>query len=404
MSAASLNAIAPKNVNAWPRVRLSDVAEMRLGKMLDAAKNRGRPLPYLANPNVRWFEFDLSNLKAMRFEEDEEDKYAIANGDVLVCEGGEAGRAAVWTGPDTGVKFQKAIHRVRTGASLLSRFLVHRIYFDYHSGNLNDYYTGATIKHLTGQDLARYSFPLPALDEQRRIAVILDQADALRRKRREAMARLEELRKSLFDEMFGSPDTNPKNWSIGRISDVAESTQYGTSGKAGEFGEFPILRMGNITFEGGWKLDDLKFIDIPAKDVPKYTVQSGDILFNRTNSPELVGKTAVFREPEQFAFAGYLIRLRVNNRAYPEFVSAYLNSKHGKTTLRGMCKSIIGMANINARELISIPLMLPPFELQQKFGELVEQTLSAEKLHNAHFNQLDALFVSLQHLAFRGEL
>lgn len=240
--------------------------------------------------------------------------------------------------------------------------------------------------------------------ERDRIAAILDHADALRRKRREAIARLEELRRSLFDEMFGNPEANPKNWPLGRIADVAAATQYGTSGKAGEDGEFPILRMGNITFEGGWKLDDLKFIDIPAKDVPKYTVQPGDILFNRTNSPDLVGKTAVFRESKPFAFAGYLVRLRVNNRAHPEFVSAYLNSKHGKTTLRGMCKSIIGMANINAKELTSIPLMLPPFELQRKFGELVKQTLSDEKLHAIHSDQLDALFATLQHRAFRGEL
>lgn len=263
---------------------------------------------------------------------------------------------------------------------------------------------GGAQPNINQQIVRNAEIPLPPLDEQRRIAAILDQADALRRKRREAIIRLEELRCSLFDEMFGNPHTNPKNWPLGRIVDVAASTQYGTSGKAGEDGEFPILRMGNITFEGGWKLDDLKFIDIPAKDVPKYTVQPGDILFNRTNSPDLVGKTAVFRESKLFAFAGYLVRLRVNNRAHPEFVSAYLNSKHGKTTLRGMCKSIIGMANINAKELTSIPLMLPPFELQQKFGELVEQTLAEEKLHARHSDQLDALFASLQHRAFRGEL
>jgi type I restriction enzyme S subunit len=148
--------------------------------MLDAQKNRGNLRPYLANPNIRWFDVDLANLKEMRFEDDEEEKFSIRDGDVLICEGGEAGRAAIWNGPDIGVKFQKAIHRVRTGPKLYNRYLVHRLFYDYQSGGLDDYYTGATIHHLTGQDLARYEFPLPPFDEQRRIAAILDQADDLR--------------------------------------------------------------------------------------------------------------------------------------------------------------------------------------------------------------------------------
>jgi type I restriction enzyme S subunit len=149
--------------------------------MLDVQKNRGTLRPYLANPNVRWFDFDLTDLKEMRFEDDEQEKFAIRDGDVLICEGGEAGRAAVWNGPDIGVKFQKALHRVRTGPELFNRFLVHRLFYDYHSGGLNTYYTGATIHHLTGQDLARFEFPLPPLDEQLRIVTILDQANGLRR-------------------------------------------------------------------------------------------------------------------------------------------------------------------------------------------------------------------------------
>src|SRR4051812_35855863 len=104
------------------RVVLEDVADARLGKMLDAQKNRGNLRPYLANPNVRWFDIDLTNLKEMRFEDAEEEKFSVCDGDVLICEGGEAGRAAIWNGPDIGVKFQKAIHRVRTGPQLFNRF------------------------------------------------------------------------------------------------------------------------------------------------------------------------------------------------------------------------------------------------------------------------------------------
>jgi len=148
----------------------------------------------------------------MPFEEHERERYGLLAGDVVICEGGEAGRAAIWDGRVPDMRFQKAIHRVRCGPRLNNRFLVHRLMADYFSGRLSDYYTGATIKHLTGQDLARYRFPLPPLPEQRRIAEILDKADALRAKRRAALAQLDTLTQSIFLDMFGDPTTNPKGW------------------------------------------------------------------------------------------------------------------------------------------------------------------------------------------------
>jgi type I restriction enzyme S subunit len=127
-------------------------------------------------------------------------------------------------------------------------------------------------------------------------------------------------------------------------------------------------------------------------------------LFNRTNSAELVGKTAVFHEDEPYAFAGYLVRLRVNGKADPEYISSYLNSPYGKTILRGMCRSIIGMANINAKELRSIDIPIPPVELQQKFAQHCRNVRKSKEKQLSHLAELNALFTSLQDRAFRGEL
>lgn len=113
----------------------------------------------------------------MPFEDHEQNRFGLKAGDIVMCEGGEAGRAAIWDGRMPDLKFQKAIHRIRPGKSLFNRYFVHRLYSDYQSGRLADYYTGATIKHLTGQDLKRYEFPLPPLEEQRRVAGVLDRAD-----------------------------------------------------------------------------------------------------------------------------------------------------------------------------------------------------------------------------------
>lgn len=261
---------------------------------------------------------------------------------------------------------------------------------------------GATFKEVSKSVVARIEIPLPPIAEQRRIAAILDQADDLRRKRRETLDRLQQLKSISFKTMFLDPQATDFPW--GRIQDLTSSTQYGTSEKAGDSGEFPILRMGNLTYEGEIDTSGLKYLDLSPREVDKYTVAPGDILFNRTNSPDLVGKTAIFREREVYAFAGYLVRLRVKDRADPEFVSGYLNSKRGKAVLRGMCKAIIGMANINAQELRSIPIPIPPLDLQRAYAARVAEIDKLKAQHRAHLAKLDALFASLQHRAFRGEL
>ena len=104
-------------------------------------------------------------------------------------------------------------------------------------------------------------------------------------------------------------------WPIAPLGDVVEETQYGTSLKANDQGEgVPVLRMGNITYSGVLDLNDLKHVEMPAKDLARYSVRRGDLLFNRTNSQELVGKMGVWDRDEPFAFAGYLVRLRLCRR------------------------------------------------------------------------------------------
>jgi len=400
----NLSLLLSKSSVGWPRVRLGDLAEHRLGKMLDKQKNTGLPRKYLRNPNIRWFDIDLSDLQEILVEEKDLQRYDLRDGDVLICEGGEAGRAAIWKGDSQGIIFQKACHRVRVGPNLDARFLVHRLMFDYFNGGLEDYYTGATIKHFTGQDLARYEIQLPPLDEQKRIAAILDKADHLRQKRRQAIALLDSLTHSIFLEMFGDPVSNPKGWRLGQIGDLLDGANYGTSAKAGANGKLPILRMGNVTSDGRIDVTDLKYIDLTDKERDKYTVRRGDLLFNRTNSADLVGKTAVFDRDGEFAFAGYLVRARTNHAATPEFVSAYLNSCHGKRVLRGMAKSIVGMANINAKEMQRIAISIPPVDLQIRFSEKLDQLKQTRQKFQPLIEMADSLFFSLQHRAFSGQL
>jgi type I restriction enzyme S subunit len=162
-------------------------------------------------------------------------------------------------------------------------------------------------------------------------------------------------------------------WEQGTIRDIIAEVQYGTSKPAGDGGRYPYLRKGNITYDGQLDLSDLKYIDIQDSDLEKYIVRNGDVLFNRTNSKEIVGKTCVFNINEHMDNAGYIIRIRLNDKAIPIYLSAVLNSYYGKLTLQAMCKTIIGQANINAQELQGIRILIPPLRLQNRFAAFVQQ-------------------------------
>jgi len=263
---------------------------------------------------------------------------------------------------------------------------------------------GATFKEVSKEVVGRVEIPLPPLPEQRRIAAILDKADAIRRKRQQAIRLTEDFLRSVFLDMFGDPVTNPKGWDVGTIRDLVSEVKYGSSGKAGPEGQYPMLRMNNLTYEGGWNFSSLKYIDLPEKDLGKYLVQKGDLLFNRTNSKELVGKTAVFDQEEPMAYAGYLIRVRPNEGNTNEYISGYLNSEHGKQTLVGMCKSIVGMANINAQELQNIKILKAPPEEQKKYQAIVKSVQCFRKSLDEPVELTANLFNSLAQRAFRGEL
>jgi len=163
-------------------------------------------------------------------------------------------------------------------------------------------------------------------------------------------------------------------WETGTIRDIVTDVRYGSSRPAVEGGKYPYLRMNNITYGGELDLTDTKRIDIPKNELDKCTVRRGDVLFNRTNSKELVGKTCVYNRDEMMVLAGFVIRVRVTGRVLPEFLSSFLNTDFSKQMLLGMCKAAIGQANINAQEMQNIGLYLPPIELQRQFVQFKEQT------------------------------
>jgi len=277
-------------------------------------------------------------------------------------------------------------------------------YYQLKNLNINQYAKGAGQPLITGGLLKSLEISLPPLDVQKKIADILDRSSALIEKRKTQIAKLDLLVKAKFVEMFGNPTTNIHGWECGTIRDVAREVKYGTSSPAVAEGRYPYLRMNNITYSGHLDTADLKHIDMPDTELEKYIVRKGDVLFNRTNSKELVGKTCVFDVDAPMVIAGYIIRIRLNDKATPTYLSAFLNSDYGKQTLRSICKAIIGQANINAQELQDIDMLIPPIELQRQFADFVRQTEKVKEQMQHGLNKLELLYKSLMQKCFNGEI
>ena len=222
--------------------------------------------------------------------------------------------------------------------------------------------------------------PIPPLEKQQEIVDVLEKCNGTIEYRRQELELLDQLVKSRFIEMFGDQRTNPFGWDMVTIGDIATEVRYGTSRPAVEGGKYPYLRMNNLTYEGYLDLTDLKYIDIPDNEIEKCVVRNGDVLFNRTNSVELVGKTCVYNLDYDMIIAGYIIRVRVDDRLLPVVLSNFLNSTVLKEQLRSMAKGAVNQANINAQELQSIPIYLPPIDLQHEFAAFVEQ-IDKSKYH-----------------------
>ncbi len=387
------------------KVKLGDICEVRGGyafKSIDFQK-QGIPVIRISNISDNSVLLDDKTVFVDSVSQDMLQKYSIHKGDILVAlSGATTGKFGIYE-EDTEALLNQRV------AKLIPSNLINNLYLYYYLNTLRSIILqramGVAQPNISPKEIEDMIIFLPLLETQIKIAQILDQAQRLIDKRKEQIALLDDLIQSVFYDMFGDPGLNSKEWECGRISDIIVKTQYGTSTKANENeGEYAVLRMNNITYRGNWDLRALKYIDLDEKDRKKYLVYKGEVLFNRTNSKELVGKTAVYKREEPMAYAGYLVKAIPNNRANGQFIASYMNTKYIKSLLFNMAKNIVGMANINAEEFKSIKVYIPPIELQNHFAEMVENIEKQKELLNKSLAELETNFNSLMQRAFRGEL
>lgn len=370
-------------------VRLGDICEIKKGKKpsgLGDAAGSGR---------VRALQIgDLHGDSPIVYCDADDNAVIAEESDVLIAWDG-ANAATTSHGLRGAIGSTLARLRIKD-QDVYSPYIGH--YLKWRRADIRANATGATIPHVDGRYLKSLEVPLPSLAEQRRIAGVLSRVNALYGKVAETLNFYSMLETSKSALLIESCATSVK------IGDFIESSQYGTSKKSENVGPTPVLRMGNITDDGNVSVADLKYTDIQDEEAGKYTLREGDLLFNRTNSVEKVGKAAVVHGLDGYAYAGYLIRIRFKEGLHPEYVSAFLRSPRGVATRKSLAKTAVNQANINAKEFAGIEIPFPSSAEQEALVRTISYVRSQQKKMVRVLNQLEELRSALQYRAFRGEL
>ena len=394
-------------MNAWSMSPLGDLCKLvngRAFKPTDWTKT-GLPIVRIQNLNDTTKPFN-------RYSHPVDPKHRIDTGNVLLSWSGTPGTSFgcfIWN--RGAAILNQHIFCVHVNSKrMLDGFFVHAV-----NSRLDEMirlaHGGVGLRHITKRKLEAIELPVPPMKEQSRIIAILDECmnriEEIGRLRQGAIREVKEIESSIFHD-FLHDGRGGLRWPLIPLGNLMTSSRYGTSSRAQlHLTGIPVLRMGNIV-DGYLDFSDLKYVELPEKQKAKYLLFPGDVLINRTNSLELVGKAATFdRQDGEWVYASYLVRIRVDTRrVLPEFVTATINSGIGREYVLKTARRAIGMVNINAKEMAGFPISLPPRDVQR---ELVDRLAEARRISQQirsglEVADVDHLSSAVLRTAFAGEL
>ncbi|MEU0627873.1 restriction endonuclease subunit S [Streptomyces sp. NPDC005989] len=374
----------------WALSKVGDLFDMQLGKMLSKEAAAGpAQREYLTNKNVQWNRLEFDELNRMTFSESEREKFRLVSGDLLVTEGGEVGRTAIWGEERDECYFQKSLHRLRSKGRIEPRYMLHYMNYAARWKLFIDSVGQTSIAHLPQDKFAAHLVAYPVdLGEQRRIVEVIDAVSAQERAIEASIAKLEMLKGGVIAELA--------SMELGAFEGILEhGPQNGIYKPASSYGSegTPIVRIDS--FRGGPSdfTRNLLRVSLSVGEVERYGLVTGDILINRVNTPELVGKsTAVGRLVEPTVFESNVMRCKVRaGRAVPTFVETWLGSPLVKTHFRMHAKSAISQASINRSDVRSCPFPRLDVPQQLIFLKRLAAVRDQQQLEEVELAKLDDL-------------
>ena len=391
----------------WEKVKLGNVTDSCLGKMLDQNKNKGDYQPYLANVNVRWGEFDLEDLPLMKFEESEQKRYELKYGDLVICEGGEPGRCAIWKEQIPNMKIQKALHRVRVHDCLDYRYLFYWFLLAGKTGELDQYFTGATIKHMPGQKLKEVVIDKPPLEIQHRIADILSAYDDLIENNQKQIKLLEEAAQRLYKEWFvdlrfpGHENTKivdgvPEGWNECTVE------SFGTviTGKTPPTSNKEYYTNGKIPFV---TIPDMHNVVYPLKTEKRLTIEGAQTQKNKYIPPNSVmisciGTVGLVSIATEVCQTNQQINSIILNNE-DDLYFFYESMLRMKDLLDGLGSNGATMTNVNKSKLEKLIIISPSKDIVKQYNDvckpLFESALNLSRKNVYLKNMREALLPKL---------
>jgi type I restriction enzyme, S subunit len=408
---------------AWEWRAIGDLFDIGAGKTMSAtARDGAEPTPFLRTSNVFWDEIDLSKVDEMTLTPRDLVEKRLVPGDLLVCEGGEIGRAAVWDGQVETMSFQNHLHRLRPKIEGVDPHFY--VYFLQCAFTQLGLFEGAgnktTIPNLSSNRLAELDVPQPLFDDQVNIRRALQFVREAKRTNDLALKTADELKRTAMRDLFthglrgdSQKDSEiglvPKSWDVVEFGSVRRRLQYGTSVRCDtKPTPFPVLRIPNIG-QGKVDITDLKYAHFEEAEAANHRLENGDMIFIRTNGVlERLGCCAVFEgQPKGALFASYLIRAQPKlDVLNPWFASQFFGSPVGTAMIAGRATPAAdGKYNLNTGIIDSLPMPIPPtLAEQEEIAATLEAIDAKVELHKRKQAVLEELFRGLLHKLMTGEI
>lgn len=379
----------------WEYKKLGEICSSDLGKTLNKSKDVGNMHPYLCAINILWDSIDLTTLKEACFKDDEIDRYTVKYGDLLVCEGGDTGRAAIWDRKEP-ILYQNALHRLRFKEDVDARFIMYNLWHKKQIGEIDHKYSkGVTILHLVKSALLSIPILLPPLSTQLAIVSELDKINELIRLKKEQLKDFDNLAQSLFYEMFGDPVENEKGWEVKKLGEICTDITDGDHmpPPKSESG-IPFITISDIdkdtrclNFENTFYVPEDYYNNLKENRKP----QKGDLLYTVTGS---YGIPVLVKTDKKFCFQRHIALLRPDKEILSAIFLCYWVLSDGVKFMADKVATGIAQKTVGLNSIRRFSCILPPLPLQQLFAQRIEQIEREKSEVQKSIQDLETLLAS----------